>query len=232
MSKVKHLRTQMIPREKALGWLYFLLELFVLPTVLHMLNDALPRPLPEAVLNFIFFCLNFVVILLVFHRFLLKSLESAGKKFWNFFQATLLGFVAYWVCSFALGYLILLLKPDFANINDAGIAAMADSHFILMAVGTVILVPVVEECFFRGLLFLELQPRNRVLAYCLSTVGFCMIHVMGYIGQYDWLTLVLCFLQYIPAGLWLAWAYEKSDSIFAPILIHTAINAIGIYAMR
>ena len=149
MSKVKHLRTQMIPREKALGWLYFLLELFVLPTVLHMLNDALPRPLSEAVLNFLFFCLNFVVILLIFHRFLLKSLESAGKKFWNFFQATLLGFVAYWVCSFALGYLILLLRPDFANINDAGIAAMADSHFILMAVGTVILVPVVEDCFFR-----------------------------------------------------------------------------------
>ena len=59
-----------------------------------------------------------------------------------------------------------------------------------------------------------------------------MIHVMGYIGQFDWLTLVLCFLQYIPAGLWLAWAYEKSDSIFAPMLIHTAINAIGIYAMR
>ena len=44
--------------------------------------------------------------------------------------------------------------------------------------------------------------------------------------------LALCLLQYLPAGLCLAVAYEKSDSILCPILMHTVINAIGVYAMR
>ena len=232
MPKPKNLRIHMTPGEKALGWLYLLLELFVIPTLLHMLNEKLGNPMSAAIQNFIFFSLNFIAILAIFHRFLLKSLESAGKKFWNFLQFSVLGFIAYWVCSYGLEHLILLVKPDFANVNDAAMATMAGEHFLLIAIGTILLVPIVEECLFRGLLFLELQSQKRWLAYVLSTICFCMIHVMGYIGQFDPFTLILCFLQYIPAGLWLAWTYEKTDSIFAPILIHTAINAIGVYSLR
>ena len=42
----------------------------------------------------------------------------------------------------------------------------------------------------------------------------------------------MCFVQYLPAGLMLAWSYEKSNTIVTPILIHTVINAIAIYSMR
>ena len=38
----------------------------------------------------------------------------------------------------------------------------------------------------------------------------------------------MAFLQYLPAGLCLAWAYTKADTIFAPILIHAAVNAVSI----
>ena len=218
--------------QKMLGWFYLLFEFFVLPGLLGLLNDLLPVPLPDAALNFLYFSINFVVILLIFHNFLKKSLETAGQKFWVFLQAVVLGFAAYWICGTALTYGITAVLPSFANVNDASIGTMAASHFWLMAIGTVLLVPVVEECLFRGLIFLELHSHSRLLAYCLSTICFGIIHVMSYIGTYDALTLMLCFIQYIPAGIWLAWAYEKADSIFAPILIHTAINAIGIYGLR
>ena len=46
------------------------------------------------------------------------------------------------------------------------------------------------------------------------------------------LELFLSFLQYVPAGLCLAWSYEKADSIWAPILIHIAVNQMGNLAMR
>ena len=55
---------------------------------------------------------------------------------------------------------------------------------------------------------------------------------MGYIGEYDASRLILCFLQYIPASLILAWTCERSGTIVTPILIHTVINAIGIAALR
>jgi membrane protease YdiL (CAAX protease family) len=39
-------------------------------------------------------------------------------------------------------------------------------------------------------------------------------------------------VQYLPAGLALAWAYEKADTIWAPILMHMTINQISITFMR
>ena len=46
------------------------------------------------------------------------------------------------------------------------------------------------------------------------------------------LTLILCFIQYLPAGLCLAWTYSKADNIFAPILVHALNNAIAIGLVR
>ena len=74
--------------------------------------------------------------------------------------------------------------------------------------------------------------KSRWAAYVVSALCFCLPHVSAYIGSYEWTVLVLCFVQYLPAGLMLAWSYEKSNTIFTPILIHTIINAFGIYAMR
>ena len=56
--------------------------------------------------------------------------------------------------------------------------------------------------------------------------------MVGYIGSADLITLCLCFMQYLPAGITLAWAYEKADTIAAPMLIHIMINLIGTTAMR
>ena len=66
----------------------------------------------------------------------------------------------------------------------------------------------------------------------MSSLVFASIHVIGYIGLFDWQTLCLCLAQYLPAGIALAWAYEKADTIVAPILMHITINQIGMLAMR
>ncbi|HCP70616.1 MAG TPA: hypothetical protein DIT87_00905, partial [Clostridiales bacterium] len=55
---------------------------------------------------------------------------------------------------------------------------------------------------------------------------------LGYIGKYSPLELVMAVLQYLPAGLSLAWAYTKSDTIFAPIIIHACINLVAIGGLR
>ena len=40
----------------------------------------------------------------------------------------------------------------------------------------------------------------------------------------------LAFLQDLPAGLCLAWAYERSGSIWVPIGMHMLINAMSLAA--
>ena len=39
-------------------------------------------------------------------------------------------------------------------------------------------------------------------------------------------------LQYLPAGLCLAWSCIRGQTIFAPIVIHALVNAVGIYRLR
>ena len=65
-----------------------------------------------------------------------------------------------------------------------------------------------------------------------SILAFAAIHVLGFIGKYSALELVMAVLQSLPAGLSLAWAYTKSDTIFAPIIIHACINLVAIGGLR
>ena len=104
--------------------------------------------------------------------------------------------------------------------------------YTLTAIGVVILVPLVEEVLYRGLIFRNLYRSSQTAAYLVSMAAFAAIHVLGYIGSESVTTLVLCFLQYLPAGLCLAWTYTKADNIFAPIVVHAIVNAVAIGALR
>lgn len=232
MGKAKELHVYLTTREMVLGWCCLCVQLVVLPTVLSMLQELLLVPMNDAGLNFLSYAVNFLLVFLVFRRFLLKSLENAGKKFWQFLQAAILGFVAYWLCSWVIQWVIQKIMPGFYNVNDAEISQMVQSRFWLMAAGTVLLVPLTEECLYRGLIFSQIRRKNRWAAYIVSVLVFGAIHVLPYWGSGSPLMLALCFLQYLPAGIWLAWSYEKANTIFAPILIHMVINVIAIYALR
>ena len=214
------------------GFSYLVFELLFLPSILSWINGHFEHPLNSAELNFVFFLINFMAILLIFHDFLGRSLKQVSQHPAIFCQAVILGFVAYYACSRATTWVVRLLVPSFSNYNDQSIAAMLKSNYFLMVVGTVILVPPVEECLYRGLIFRNLYGKSRWAAYVVSILVFAIIHILGYIGTYSPLELLMAFLQYLPAGLCLAWAYTKADTIFAPILIHAAINFMSINGLR
>lgn len=230
MNGKNHLKNAMTDREAGFGLAYWAAELFVLPALLTALAGRLG--LDDGQINFVYYCLNFGFCLLIFRAFLKKNLTQAGKTLWPFVLAVIAGFLAHQVWEFASQWLLGVFAPSFSNVNDGAIARMVSAHPILMGVGTVVLVPLAEECMFRGLLFGKLRTTSRAAGYWVSVLAFCAVHVMGYIGVYEPWVLLVCFAQYIPAGLILARAYEYSGSIFAPIVIHAAVNAVSILNLR
>ena len=221
------------PNESVFGLIYYLLQLLVIPAIIMMVNMMfLENALSEAVLNAICFALNFLAVLLIFRKFLAKELQYAISEPWWVLRWAGIGFLIYMAGNTVFGLLITLIDPSFANINDAAIMEMVQDNWGLMTLGTVIFVPIVEECFYRVLIFRTLFDRFPVLAYALSMVVFSLAHVVGYIGLESFGTLVLCFVQYLPAGFTLAFAYHRSGSIFASVLIHMTVNQIGMLAMR
>lgn len=232
MKRNKSYSGNLSSRETVGGIVYLAFQLLLLPGLLNWVNTQLERPLTTAELNFVFYLVNFIAILLIFHDYLGRTLNYAARNIAIFCQAVILGFVAYYACEWAVTTAMDYLVPGFTNYNDSAIAEMLGSNYLLMLVGTVVLVPTAEECLFRGVIFRNLYGKSPWAGYIVSILAFAALHIIGYIGRYSALELLMAVLQYLPAGLCLAWAYTKADTIFAPIVIHAAINYISISQLR
>ena len=232
MKRTKTFSGNLTNQETISGFVYLIFQMFFLPSLLSWVNGQLSSPLNSAELNFVFFLVNFISILLIFHGLLGRALTQVTQHPAIFCQSVILGLVAYYACNWATSWVVTKLVPGFSNYNDEAIAQMLGGNYFLMVVGTVVLVPPVEECLYRGLIFRNLWGKSRWAAYIVSILAFAIIHIIGYIGKYSALELLMAFLQYLPAGLCLAWTYTKSDTIFAPIVVHAAINAMSIGLLR
>ena len=220
------------PNETVFGFLYYALQLVLLPAILLLANELLADPFSELELSFGLFAMNFVAVLLIFPKFLTKNLKAAIAQPWRTLRYAGIGLGMYFIGNVLFSLLITAVAPEYANMNDLSISAMVQENYGLMTVATVLLVPIAEECFYRGLIFRKLYDDHPVLAYILSMVFFSAAHVAGYIGMESAGTLLLSFLQYLPAGFALAWCYRRSGSLFSSVLMHMSVNQLGMLIMR
>ena len=219
-------------KEKTYGMVWLMFEILFFPWLLELFNCILPAPLPQVEVNFIFFAVNFIAVVWIFHRYLKAQLGLVPDLIEKILLVALPGFLIYRLVNLLLTMALFAADPDFVSINDLTIQSLAQENYFLMLVGSVFLVPIAEECLFRGLLFRGMYDHSPVLAWIVSILLFSAIHVTGYIGQYSLPTILLCFAQYIPAGVCLAGAYRFSGSLLSPILIHALVNLMGMLALR
>lgn len=219
-------------KELSHGMRYLLFQAIFLPGLLSIANGLLPTPLSAVWLNTLFFSINLGAVLWIFHRFLKGFFPISDRQLLRILVVGVLFFALNQGCSRILGKLFSSVVTDFSNINDQSIAALLRENFPVMALCTVIFVPITEECLFRGVLFRGIYDRAPWAAWVVSAALFSFVHVMNYVGVIPPLPLLLCFLQYVPAGICLAAAYRLSGSLLCPILIHAAVNTVGVLSMR
>lgn len=215
--------------EKRWGGLYLLLQMFLVPYGAALVCAAFSIS-SNTTVNLLGFFTNAALAVVFFRQLLLRSLQNFRRG--SAIGAVLMGFCLYWLLNQVVLTLILAIKPDFSNINDTSINAMIDESPVLMSLAVVFAAPLAEECLFRGWLFTGLSQRSLPLAYCVTTVCFAAVHILGYIGTYDALTLVLCTVQYLVPGATLCWVCRRADSLCAPLLLHIFINTIALFTTR
>ena len=220
------------PNETVFGFIYFALQLVILPGIVMAVIMMLPGAVSITIVNFVYFVVNFLVVLVIFRKFLKANFQCFLDAPWHTLRCAGIGLLIYFVGSDLFTWITTALVPDFSNVNDAAIQEMVQKHYALMSIGTVFLVPIAEECFYRGLFFRNFYDSHPILAYVISIVVFSLAHVLNYVGMESFFTLTLCFVQYLPASFALAWSYRNSGSIFAPVLIHMVVNQTGMILMR
>lgn len=216
-------------KETRNGFLYMAISLIALPWLLSEGNAYLADPLSQGKVNFIYYFLNFAVMVWLCRHFLGDNLKLALRIPFPVIWYGILGYLGSKALGEILAIVTLLVYPSFSNVNDASITAMLREDSQLIILGTVFLVPVVEELFFRGLIFRNLHGKNQVTAYLVSMVLFSLLHVVGYIGTDSPIHLLMCFLQYLPASFCLCWCYCQTGTIITPIFMHALTNAMSVY---
>lgn len=190
-----------------------------------------PNLLTDMVLNTCYYGVNLLCVLAIFHRFLWNNFRAFAVQWKTVLKQLPAALGIYYLLSMAVNLVVLFIMPDFINQNNETVVGILDQQPILMVVIAVILAPIIEETIFRGLIFGNLQPKNRMFAYAFTAVFFAAIHIVGYLSTMTWQSVVLSFAQYVPATLVLARFYEKTDTLIAPMLLHAAVNTVSCLAM-
>ena len=216
--------------EQVAGFCYLPFYVILLSLGLSYVNELLGLSLDDLQINICYFVINCLMTWVIFHNFLIRSFR--GIRFWELVQALILGFVLYYAGLWLFDKAVALLDLQITSFNDEKVMELAGQNLPVMVVCGVLLAPLVEETLVRGLLFGTIHRKNRYVAYAVTILFFAAIHVWQYLLVADPKEVLLAALQYIPAGIALGWTYEKSNTIWAPVLLHMVINAITFGLMR
>lgn len=105
------------------------------------------------------------------------------------------------------------LVESFTTSHDA----LSIGNPIINFISVVVLTPIVEEVFFRGLIYTRLKSgMPTVIAAIFSAVIFGVMH-----GEIIWM------LYTFAVGLMLVWVFEKTKSLLACIVVHAANNGLS-----
>lgn len=125
-----------------------------------------------------------------------------------------------WLGASALTFAIVVLMerlgvPPEVPVAEQAVAAL-DPFVVVVAV--VVLAPIAEEAFFRGVAFNAwLRERGVRFAYIASAALFAAIHAS-----------LVSLLPIFALGLALAWVYRRTRSLLAPIAMHATVNGISV----
>ncbi len=175
----------------------------------------------------IYFALNFVICLLIFRRFLVASFHTVTKRFAQTVQIVILSVVFCYALNCVVSLVAQLLQRSVVNDNQTVIETLLGHNPALMALCCCVFAPVTEECLMRGLVFGQIHRKSRVLAYAASVLLFAALHVWQTAAYHSVVNTLLVMLQYLPAGIALGWAYERSGTIWTSIFAHMLLNAIS-----
>lgn len=137
------------------------------------------------------------------------------------------GLGAFLLANVVLGAVIQLALEQAGNELPAVQEGLQDAlrdpvSNLTVAGAAILLAPVGEELFFRGLLFQGLR-RSLPLwpAIVLSGLAFGLSHLEA-----------LAFVLLFPVGMYFAWLFHRRGSLLVPMAAHATFNLVGVAFLR
>lgn len=207
---------------------YFVGYMYLYPYILQVLFTSFN--LGENVYYFatLFIYLFMIVFCIILGYPVLKESAQKFPKWIKFFEHVVLSFVTLYLVSTFSSAIVMLITGNDTSVNqELIIEAFKGSPFII-SFSILFYAPLVEEMVFRGAIFRGLRSKLSFLpASLISGISFGFIHVFDSLlaGNFSDLWNLL---TYGGLGLLFCYSYEKTKTIYAPMLLHFLNNLLGL----
>lgn len=222
-------RPQLTRKEQIRGLIFFGLYFLVFPALKMVVewffDHFFGLYLSEAMSATVYYYIMGILTVLVFWSFLKNGLTILT----DFLPENLLAFATGLVGAGVLHLLVSLLPWPMDNPNPVSWAEQYAYSPAATIVIVVVLMPLIDEVLFRGLVFGSLRRFSRPLAWVCSVLLFMIYSVWTFAVAYgDARYLVLAF-QYLPMALALTWCYDRGGSIWSAAVLHAVLDAITLF---
>ena len=217
--------SRMRPWQYAALLVYLPVHVFGLPLLITELYDRGLVSLGMA--NFWLYAVGAVLLIPLLWTFLSRELDPFCDRFALVLLEVLRDYALIWCLEMAAAMLLVAcgLAEDSANNREA--IALLKAERGPMIAATVLVAPIVEELLFRAGLFGLIRHKSRAAAYAVSALAFCLYHVWSFALEDP--RQLLYILEYLPGALLLARCYERTDSIWASMLLHAFSNGVSLW---
>ncbi len=223
-------QNQMSRLQTVLGWIYLPLHAVALP-VLLALYASVASGMTDAKVNLLYYGIGVCFVLVVMLRYLRRCFDVLLDNFRLCLMCIALALLVDYAMSTVAALLLLLLPAAPENPNNSAIMDAAAQSYGVMKGLVIFIGPIVEEILFRGVVFGSIRTRSRGWAYVVSVVLFSVYHVWQYALASGDPVMLLYAIQYVPVSVALAWAYERSGSIWTTVFFHMGFNAVSFLAL-
>ncbi|HSJ50187.1 MAG TPA: type II CAAX endopeptidase family protein [Actinomycetota bacterium] len=124
-----------------------------------------------------------------------------------------------------VGVLLSLLSGEQPRAPEQVPSDLTAIGVAITIVYAIVIAPLHEELFFRGILFRGVRDRYGLGAGLIASgVGFALIHYL----EGEWQDTLLLIGVMFFNGIALAWWYDRRRVIVAPIVAHMVFNVVGL----
>ena len=217
-------------RQSRAQWLCALLWLPVHMFALPWLLLRLFPQLGDTQLNLAVYLVGAAWMLATQFRFLRRDFDPLLDRFPRVVLEIAVSYGAMVLLNIAVGAVLTLVSGQVENPNNAAVVDMSFSDSGPITALVVFLAPLVEECMFRAGIFGALRRKSRLAAYLACMLLFGLYHIVGYaiLDPGAWIYV----LQYLPIGFLLCRLYERTNTLWAPMLLHALVNFLSLGALR
>lgn len=220
-------RSKMTDSERQRGWVFFLLYLLVFPYLNSWAQKVLMgegEPL-VAEATVVYYAFLFAISLLVFWGFLKSDFDDLLDWLPENLFGALTGLA---------GVMVFRLLGEFfpfpvADPMPGQYAAEFSMAPAATAVLVLVLIPVIEETLFRGLVFGSLRQYSPLMAWLVAVPLYAVSCVWRYAAESGDPRLLLLAVAYLPLSAALTWCYDNGGSIWSSVVLHAVCNGVTLF---